>query len=89
MDSRLSGRQGGAYFILPNDRVVQLEVVKDVPYLQPGKPFCRPRARRGRRCFACGAKSNPANPAKDAGGEGPSSAKAGGAGDPGARAGGD
>eukprot|EP00974_Lingulodinium_polyedra_P054864 5276899-Lingulodinium_polyedra.AAC.1 len=37
------------YFILPDDRVVQFEVVKYIPYLQPGKPFCRPRRRKGQR----------------------------------------
>eukprot|EP00974_Lingulodinium_polyedra_P084836 8211244-Lingulodinium_polyedra.AAC.1 len=54
---------GNPYFVLPDDRVVQLEVIKDTPYLQPGKRFCRPRPRRGKRCFARGAKGAVANTA--------------------------
>ena len=46
------------YFILPNKRIVTLEVIGDVPYLIPGSETAQPRRRQGRRCFACGAADN-------------------------------
>ena len=42
------------YFILPDNRIVVLEVVDDIPYLVPGSETSQPRTRKGRKCYACG-----------------------------------
>ena len=41
------------YFITPDGLVVECEVYQYIPYLRPGAPRTRPRARKGARCFAC------------------------------------
>ena len=42
------------YFILPDENVVYLEVIDNIPYLRPGAKKCQPRSPQGGACYACG-----------------------------------